>query len=340
MEQRELRGAGQAPDAAVLCRLARPLTAEPAASPYRVHAYGLDIRSDVALPEFLPPREGADVEVVLEKEDAAVECASANWDFRTSQVVCHFPKVGRFRVIAGREIRVTPVPGADTELIRLYIEGMMMAVLLHQRGFYVLHASVVEIRGRGVAFVGHIGAGKSTIALALQRCGHRLIADDNAAIDRLPEPAVIPAFPRVKVYPAIAQALGIAEDDLTALHASQVKKTRLMDGEFPREPVPLDRIYTLSRDGEPGIKSLAPAEAFIELIKNSIPTRWGLPGGREQMTTTATLLREVPVYGVRTFDGLDDIIPLARQIEAHALARDVQGSRAKSRALGAVPHGD
>ena len=292
---------------------------------HRVHAYNLDIWSDIALPEFMDGRGGVDVVVVLEREDAGVECTAAKWNFG-AEVVCQFPKVGQFRVRAGKEIRVTPVPGADTQLIRLYVEGMMMAVLLHQRGFHVLHASVVEIDGRAVAFVGHIGAGKSTMALALQLRGNRLIADDNAAIDEIgSEAAVVPAFPRVKVYPAIAETLGVAEVDLTALHETQVKKTRLVAGQFPKAPVPLDRVYVLSKEGEPGIERLPSTEAFIELVKNSVPTRWGIAGGRDQMANVAALLRTLPVYRVRTFDRLEEIAPLAAQIEAHAMRRESRG---------------
>jgi hypothetical protein len=298
---------------------------------HRAHAYNLDIWSDIALPEFMEARGGVDVAIVLENEDAGADCATARWSF-DAEVVCQFPKVGRFRVRGGREIRIAPVPGADTELIRLYVEGMMMAVLLHQRGYHVLHASVVEIQGRAIAFVGHVGAGKSTMALALQGRGHRLVADDNAAIEGIESvPAVIPAFPRVKVYPAIAETLGISEVDLTALHATQVKKTRLVEGDFPRSAAPLDRIYALSREAGPGIPRLASGEAFIELVTNSVPTRWGIAGGREQMTNVASLIRRIPVYRVRTFDRLDEIALLAARIEEHAM-------RPPSR--GAVAHGD
>lgn len=266
-------------------------------------------------------RERADVTVALRDEDAAVECANSSWSFARANIECRFPRVGAFQIRGGRQINVTPSPGADMELIRLYVEGMMMAALLHQRGFYVLHASAVEIDGRAIAFVGHVGAGKSTMVLAQEILGYRMVTDDNAAIDMAaPEPAVIPAFPRMKVYPAIVRALGISDDDLAALHATQVKRTRASRGNFPLDPIPLDRVYVLSREAEGGIERLGQAEAFIELIRNSVPTRWGLAGGPEQMKTTAALLRRVPVYKVRTFHRTDEIVPLARAIEAHVRA--------------------
>jgi len=298
-------------------------TATLASRSYRARAYGLDLWSDIPLPEFMTATNGLDVVIRLQREDSAVACTSAIWDFRDSEANCTFPNVGRFRVRAGREIQVTPAPGSDPTLLRLYVEGMMMAVLLHQRGHYVLHASVVEIGGHGVAFLGHIGAGKSTMALALQRRGHRLIADDNAAIDLASGNfQIIPAFPRVKVYPAIAQTLGIADENLSPLHVTQVKKTREVEGQFSEKPVRLDRIYLLSRDASPVVERLNKADALVELITNSIPTRWGLAGGPNQMKKSAAVARQVPVYRARTFHRLEEIEPLTREIEVHAMAED------------------
>jgi len=47
---------------------------------------------------------------------------------------------------AGAKIVISPEPGIEQRfLLRMYVRSMMMACLLHQRGFYVLHASVVQI---------------------------------------------------------------------------------------------------------------------------------------------------------------------------------------------------
>ncbi len=305
--------------------------------PYRARAYGLDLWSDIPLPEFMPAGNGIDAVVRVDQEDGSVACAKPCWDFGELETTCSFPGVGKFQVRAGREIRVTPEPGSDRGLIRLYVEGMMMAILLQQRGFYVLHASVVQVAGRGVAFLGHIGAGKSTMALALEGRGCRLIADDNAAIDiREKSCHVTPAFPRVKVYPAIARTLGIGDQSLSPLHASQVKKTRQVESDFSCDPVQLDRIYILSRTAAPAIECLGKSEAVIELITNSIPTRWGLPGGVEQMKKSAALARSVPIYRVRTFHHLEEIKPLAEQIELHVKA----GDQPKTLSCGAASSGE
>jgi len=300
---------------------------------YQARAYDLDIRSDIALPEFLPSNGGMDVAVVLEKESVEVDCIRPKWDLQPSAAECCFPGVGRFRIIGGCEIRITPAPDVDPGLIRLYVEGMMMAILLHQRGYFVLHASVVEVDGRGVAFVGPVGAGKSSVAMALHTMGHSVVTDDNAAIRVTRDSAaVLPAFPRIKVYPAIAASLGIDGTALDDLHISQVKKTKSVENGFAAHPVPLDRIYALSREATSIVKLSRP-EAVVELVKHSIPARWALAGTPEQLRDCARLSGMIPVFRVRTFEKLESLADIARNIEDHVRPRGVRAAGAAASAI-------
>src|SRR3989454_2089338 len=58
-----------------------------------------------------------------------------------------FPYTTLFRSREGREIVVEPAPGVDAGTLRLFLLGPVRAVLLHQRGFLVLHASAVVLDG-------------------------------------------------------------------------------------------------------------------------------------------------------------------------------------------------
>ena len=46
-------------------------------------------------------------------------------------------------------------------------EGLGIAILLHQRGYVILHASCVNLGSAAVAFLGDSTAGKSFMAAAL-----------------------------------------------------------------------------------------------------------------------------------------------------------------------------
>lgn len=291
------------------------------------HAYGLTIQSAIPLPEFPSvygsPYGGADVTVsfgdTLRWSDSPTQPPSF-WSIRSDEARFRFPGVGGFQVQTASEVIVDPEPGIDDGLLRLYIEGMMMACLLQQRGYYVLHASAIQIGDYAIAFLGHIGAGKSTMAAALHFRGHPVITDDNAAVDLTgPEPLVIPAFPSVKLHPAIARSLGCEERSLRIMHATQNKRARSVERNFPRQPIPLRRIYVLDREAEQAVMRLTPGQAVIELIRNSVPTRWRQPGDPAHLMQCAELSRRTPVWKVRSFDSLEAIPELANRIEQHAL---------------------
>jgi len=50
--------------------------------------------------------------------------------------------------------------------------------LMSKAGFYGIHASCVEVNGKGVVFTGNSGRGKSTAAYAMLRRGHPILTDD------------------------------------------------------------------------------------------------------------------------------------------------------------------
>jgi hypothetical protein len=105
---------------------------------------------------------------------------------------------------------VEPLPHVDEHVLRLYLLGPALGVLLQQRGLLVLHASAVAIGERVVAFVGESGWGKSTTAAALERRGHTVVADDVCALHLRgsEDPLVFPAIPRLKLDAAPALARG------------------------------------------------------------------------------------------------------------------------------------
>jgi hypothetical protein len=328
----------------ILCRM-YPSQSQPQTVPHlmtcecprRYSAYGLAIRSEVPLPEFpvltlTPGDEPVDVSVVYGKGNDWIDPVRNErsfWSILPGEAQFWFQGVGGFLVRGGREIIISPEPGIEQSLLRMYVEGMMMACLLHQRGLYVLHASVVQIGDYGIAFLGHIGAGKSSMAAALHARGHAVVTDDNAAIDLSnPAPLVTPAFPFVKVFPEIAISLGYADDSLAVMHASQLKRSRSVSRAFPERPIPLRRIYILTRDNADGITRLSLPETTLELIRNSVPTRWRQPGDAAHLRHCGRFARAIPAWRVRTFDTLPALPELANRIEAHEMEQRREDSGA------------
>lgn len=238
-------------------------------------AFALTIASEIPLLE-LPAGSGApDVEVVIGSVDVEPP-SDGHWRIvaAPNDVRGWIPDGGGFHVQDGRRIVVDPMPGADERALRLGIVGPLLGVILTQRGRFVLHASSVVVDGRAVAFAGPSGRGKSTLATALARAGHPLVADDITVVDTAGgEPVVLPGFARVKLWPDSANMLGEDAEALPLLHPARTKRSLQLD-DFHRHPVPLARCYLLE-DG-PAEESLQPAarEAVLALIGCTYQSQW------------------------------------------------------------------
>ncbi|HET6248018.1 MAG TPA: hypothetical protein VFE47_10005, partial [Tepidisphaeraceae bacterium] len=218
-------------------------------------AYGLLIRSALALPELVEastlnsasaprPKGNADVLISISPppDHAAADNASQDQTYATpDSAFIDYPGTAGYLITRGSEITITPTPNADDRLIRLYLLGPILALLLHQRQFLVLHSSAVSINGQTIAFVGEKGMGKSTMAAALHARGHALMADDLVAVDtRITPPLAYPGFPQLKLFPESAALLSGGDPTLLPkVHPALDKRARRTDGPFQADPLPL-----------------------------------------------------------------------------------------------------
>ncbi len=227
--------------------------------------------SSFALPELV--RIQCACEVTIRRGTAGhVPHAAENEDgheVSESDVRLSFEGVGAFRIRGGRQIVVEPRPGVDEAIMRHSLLGPALAVLLHQQGFLVLHASCVVMDG-AVAFLGDSDWGKSTTAAALYRSGRPLVADDVLAVDlRSGSPIVRRAFPQLDLWPESVEALGIEPQELRTIHPDLDKRAFRAQVGFGDDDLPLERMYVLSDGPEVRVEALDEQEVFEELIRHS-----------------------------------------------------------------------
>jgi hypothetical protein len=134
--------------------------------------------------------------------------------------------MGTILVRKGREIIVDPIPGLEDKVLRLFVLGPALAVLLHQRGRLVLHASAAAIAGEVVAFMGRSGWGKSTAAAALYTRGHSIVADDVTAVQVNTDTGFPVVFPAMCGYRRLRSIAPLVE---------RGADTRVVDAEAPLE---------------------------------------------------------------------------------------------------------
>lgn len=229
-------------------------------------AYNLYIASELDIPELIETEQKPDVIIRFGKlEDTAI-AQHNDGDCFTGEV----PEVGNFCIQKGRSVIIEPLTGVDEALLRTIILGPILCILLRQRGLLVLHASAVNIKDKGVAFIGGPGWGKSTLATAFHSHGYNVLTDDVMPIKvGSGQPLVFPAYPQFKVWRETAVSLGHDAQSLSPIFKNAPKLSyRFSDG-FQKKPLPLHRIYVLNKGEQHSISAIAPQEAFVELVRHS-----------------------------------------------------------------------
>jgi hypothetical protein len=284
-------------------------------------AYGLSIRAAVPLPELVEETDGkAEGEVSIrfgpvEGPPVGIsEKQGVRFSAAPQEDYLYWQGVGSFSVREGREIIVDSSPGQDEGMLRLFILGPVMAVLLHQRGYLLLHASAVAVDDEAVLFLGDAGGGKSTMAAALHDRGYGLVADDVAVL-RLEEncPVILPGFGQLKLWPEALVSLGDDPEKLPRCNPRFEKRARPAVHRFSSAPLPLKRIYVLGRGDTPEIAPLQSHEALAELIRHTYGAL-GV-GSTPHFFECASVANKVPVCSLRRQRSLSQLPRLARLVE-------------------------
>jgi hypothetical protein len=298
-------------------------------------AYGLTIASQLALPE-LPPcaPEPADVTIMLVQPDAlphAPTLANGWQQLAPDVALLDVDEVGRFLVRHGREILIAPAAGVEPRLVRLFLLGAALGVLLHQRGCLVLHASAVAIDGRALVLAGDSGAGKSTLAATLHGWGYTLAADDVVAIQISADeraPAVLPAFPQLKLWPDVLVALGRDPHTLPLIHPELDKRAYRPTSAFVGQSLPLSAIYVLEQADQPSVSALHPSDGFAALLRCLYAVGMlGQPAQTpEHFRQCVQLAAAVPIYRLQRSAELREIERLARLVETQQATHSVDAT--------------
>jgi hypothetical protein len=179
----------------------------------------------------------------------------------------------------GTEVWATWPGNLEIEDTATYLLGPVLGILLRLRGVTCLHASAVAFGEKVVAFVGSEGAGKSTTAAALARCGHAILSDDVVALaERNGSFFVHPAYPYLCLWPESVQSLFGSPDALPQFSANYEKRFLSLGKQelrFAERALPLAAIYILGdRRGDPAptVEALAPQRAFLALVANTFAT--------------------------------------------------------------------
>jgi hypothetical protein len=244
----------------------------------RTTVFGLDVHTDASLP-FL---EGATAAATGRELSVAVaDRAAAPWpaaarpisDERHPDGSVSFqiedggaagyriagPLYGA-SVIAADGLRLwgSPGEGGMAAWQRLLVAQALPFVAV-MRGLEVLHASAVATGSGAVALSGPSGSGKTSLALAMQRRGATLLADDVLAVERVGEELIAhPGAPVTGVELEEAERLrrdGAGLGEVLAVNSRE----RVARAVLAASPCPLRALFLLERSRHGGEPRFEPA---------------------------------------------------------------------------------
>jgi hypothetical protein len=232
-------------------------------------AYGLNIRSELELPELIRigTESAIDVEVSFGAVEGPLPIAEprlVRFDARGAYLA--WPTIGRFRVDHPCSITVEALT-EDPQRIRFALLGPVLAALLQLRQTPLLHGSAVMAESSAIAFVGRKGAGKSTMAAACVAAGCGMLNDDVLPlVPNTTRVTLVPGFPALKVdvsthrelLPALSWIGGLAQGS---------DKILVSDRTQALSNVPIGALVVLDPDAPPDPVRLSPPAAMRELLQ-------------------------------------------------------------------------
>jgi hypothetical protein len=222
-----------------------PVSAPASRAPTRVRLDPVELERRWSRAENTPERvrELRDGEAVL----LTVELAPS------AGYLLHAPGFARILIAPdGSELICDPEPGSPQWAALLPAQALPLAATL--RGFEVLHASGVVLRGRAALFAGPVGAGKSSLAAALLRRGAaELLSDDTVALElRGGAPIAHPGAALLHLRAAEHERLSARERAVLGPACAVLGKQRYSP-RVSASPVPFGELFLLERstDGPP-----------------------------------------------------------------------------------------
>lgn len=308
-------------------------------------AYGIDIRSsvalpglrqaaaalgafDLALPGVVPLGTG---ELVRRRDEQDNDDGAEVRRPAADALSLSFADGAAFLVdAAAKSIGSAWRPPLSFDDALVYLTGPVLGATLRLLRRSVLHASALEVNGRALVLLGDAGAGKSTLTAALVERGCPLVTEDVCALEVVPAadgeaPQVLRGGTRVKLWPESARALFGREDALPLLvPESRDWRKRFLDCSermTTADALPIAAVVCLERAGDvdrPEATPVAGNDRLLALLANGYGARLVRPDDRAaELSRVSAVAAQVPLFRLRypdRFTALDDAAACVREL--------------------------
>lgn len=249
---------------------------------HKYKIFSLNVDSDFILEELAASDGNAHLEIINGIVPAEIyEPIVTNKFFQSSakEALLIVRKVAKFYISKGERVIVQPDKESDYSRIKQYLYGIVMEILLLQRGIVAIHSSAVVIDGKCILVTGKSGAGKSTLAIALKEMDCPFLTDDVAYLTCLDDGSiwVNPGFPEHKLCKDSVEAIGLEIDANLCCFLEKEDKYFMSTGKsYQTTPARLYAIYELIPDKckEVRIIKIEGMQKFVILARQTYPTNF------------------------------------------------------------------
>ena len=251
---------------------------------YRYTAFGLNIESELLLPGV--QQGGAE-------RYPTVKIRQARPDFDWAGLM-DYHDAGDFLVAhlvdgsllywleKGQSITFLPKDSCPDELAEFLMQsmatGFALALLLRQRGYLVLHATILQNEKHTIGFLGGSGWGKSTLAEFFSQHGYRVLSDDIGALEVTEDNiCALQGLPLVKLRPESAQWLLSTSNSPSPVLDGRVYLTKSDQAHSNQDNfaasmlrAPLDALFLLEEDftNAVSVEHISSKELTVELLRH------------------------------------------------------------------------
>lgn len=220
---------------------------------YHYQAYGFNFSSELKIDEMIPGGDGKDIKIKTGITPKTIENPVYTGKLviiSNNQALITVKDIAKFFISEGKLIVIEKIETASFEEVKLYLLGIILGIIMHQRNELILHANVLNINDYAVLLAGNSGAGKSTFTALMLEKGLYLVSDDIALIrfDDKNNPWVYPGFPRIKLHIDSIKSLNIDKNKIVQLHQKIEKYNVPVTDKFYNKSLSVKKLFII----EPG----------------------------------------------------------------------------------------
>ena len=301
---------------------------------YYYKAFGLLFKSCIEHPEFIAEPFASDPDCLITFGSVPIKLTKPDktggvYQSKGQQFLLKISHVGRYLIENGDTITIEIIPGATTRDIVVFLWASSIAVLLHQRGKFIVHGSSVMKGEHAVIFSGPSGSGKSTIASAFATHKDSLIISDDISaisVDSTGTPVVLPGYPLMKLWRDSSDTLGLEWDEERLIREKVNKMMVNISDRFVQHSVPLRQFYLLSyKSNGPAVITEIYGYKKLELLTGKIFRKNYLKKGESStldvFTEASKILPHVRICTLERMHGithLDETVAMIEQDLMHS----------------------